>query len=244
MRSSILLAGGLVALAQAYTPPTTASWGPLLTPDLTKPVTQGEKFEVTWDPESHSTDDVTVSLVLCRGPSTNCVPDKTAIVEKVPASAKSYSWSVPCDLPAGTQATATGYGMLVIVDGTGEFQYSTQFSVLASDKCGSSSASASGSSTTSTASGYGPGSWTTKGWDSSYPSNATATIWTSSYATPVSYTSSIPVYSTVAVSTSGMSTYSAPSPTASEFTGAAALAQGNVNVIGLIAGGALAMFAL
>jgi hypothetical protein len=85
-------------------------------------VTQGEPFTVTWDPESHPTDGVTVSLVLCHGPGSNCVLSDTAIAEGIPAGQKSYDWNVPCDLAPGVQSTSTGYGMLIIVDGTGEFQ--------------------------------------------------------------------------------------------------------------------------
>lgn len=77
---------------------------------------------MTWDPEDHPTDGVTVSLVLCTGPSSNCVPADTAIASGIPAAQKSYDWKVPCDLAPGQQNTATGYGMLIIVDGTGEFQ--------------------------------------------------------------------------------------------------------------------------
>lgn len=243
---SFIVAAGLVAAAQAFTPPTTATWGPLTKPDLSDPVTQGETFDVTWDPQSHPTDGVTVSLVLCRGPSTNCVTDKTAIVEGVPAAAKSYSWNVPCDLPAGTQSTATGYGMLIIVDGTGEFQYSTQFSVLANDKCaGSSSSSASPS-----ASGQSPGSWTTRGFPPSYTSggNSTApaapTVAPSSWGAPSSivYATNTPSLVTYAThATTGYASATPSAPAASTFTGAAARP---TNVIGLIAGGALAMLAL
>ncbi|KAK5046090.1 hypothetical protein LTR84_008547 [Exophiala bonariae] len=137
-------ATGLASVAQAFTKPGASTWGPLLTPDLSTPVTAGETFKITWDPETHPTDGVTVSLVLCHGPSSNCVPSDTAIVEGLPASQKSYQWSVPSDLAPGKQATDTGYGMLIIVDGTGEFQYSTQFSVLAG-KGASSGSSSSGS---------------------------------------------------------------------------------------------------
>ncbi|KIW90738.1 uncharacterized protein Z519_08521 [Cladophialophora bantiana CBS 173.52] len=136
-----LLAAGLATLAQAYTAPGEQTWGPLLTPDLSNPVTQGEDFTVTWDPEDHPTDGVTVSLVLCHGPSTNCVLQDTAIASGIPAAQKSFDWKVPCDLAPGTKNTDTGYGMLIIVDGTGEFQYSTQFSCLKSDSCSSSSSS-------------------------------------------------------------------------------------------------------
>ncbi|KAJ9494649.1 hypothetical protein H2202_009902 [Exophiala xenobiotica] len=149
-----ILAAGLASFAQAYTTPGANTWGPLLEPDLTHPITQGKSFTVTWDPEDHPTDDVTVSLVLCQGPSTNCVPSDTAIASGIPASQKSYDWEVPCDLAPGTQNTASGYGMMVIVDGTGEFQYSTQFSCLASKSCSSSGSSSSNSTgTTTTTSG-------------------------------------------------------------------------------------------
>lgn len=255
---SLFIAGGLLAAVRAFTPPTTASWGPLTKPDLSSPVTQGGTFDVTWDPESHPTDGVTVSLVLCRGPSTNCVTDSTAIVEGVPAAAKSVSWVVPCDLPAGTQSTDTGYGMLIIVDGTGEFQYSTQFSVLANEKCGStsssasSSASASASSSASIPSGYGPGSWSTKsGWGSSYAMNSTASM--SSYTmssvtvpSSVVYATSTGLYSAISATSSSIptATFAAPEASASIFTGAAAMPTGNTGVLGLVAGGALAMLAL
>ncbi|RMZ77920.1 hypothetical protein DV738_g4106, partial [Chaetothyriales sp. CBS 135597] len=132
---SAMLGGALASLAHAFTQPTTPSWGPLLTPDVNTPVTQGETFTITWDPASHPTDGVTVSIVLCSGPSTNCVTEQSAIVEGVPAAAKSFEWAVPCTISPGTASTETGHGLLIIVDGTGEFQYSTQFSVLANPGC-------------------------------------------------------------------------------------------------------------
>jgi hypothetical protein len=95
---------------------------PKLTSLTFQPVTQGKDFSVTWDPASHPTDGVTVSLVLCHGPGSNCVLADSAIAEGIPAAQKSFDWKVPCDLAPGTQSTATGYGMLIIVDGTGEFQ--------------------------------------------------------------------------------------------------------------------------
>ena len=67
--------------------------------------------------------------------------DKTAIVEGIAAGSEAYEWDVPCSLPQGKQATSSGYGMLIIEDGTGIFQYSTQFSVLANEKCGDSQSS-------------------------------------------------------------------------------------------------------
>ncbi|KAK4934494.1 hypothetical protein LTR10_024256 [Elasticomyces elasticus] len=231
---STLAAAGLASFAQAYTAPGAQTWGPLLTPDTSDPVTQGQTALVTWDPESHPTDGVTVSLVLCHGPSTNCVDSPTAIASGIPAAQKSYSWNVPCDLAAGTQNTDTGYGMLIIVDGTGEFQFSTQFSVLANSSCSggsggssssSSSASASSSSasvvsstttapvsssTVSTSSGSSWGSSTSRNHSQSSTSvnssgSASATTNTSSSAASGSSATSTPASSTVVVS--GTSTY-------------------------------------
>jgi len=141
MHSTLFFAAGLASLASAFTQPGTQTWGALLTPDTSDSVTQGKDFTITWDPASHPTDGVTVSLVLCHGPGSNCVLSDTAIAEGVPADQKSYDWKVPCTLTPGVQSTSTGYGMLIIVDGTGEFQYSTQFSVLENDACASSSGS-------------------------------------------------------------------------------------------------------
>jgi hypothetical protein len=78
------------------------------------------------------------------------VNDPSAIVTGVAASAESYEWAVPCSLPAVAMTSTTGMGMLIIEDGTGIFQYSTQFAVLANKQCGSSSPSSSGSSSGST----------------------------------------------------------------------------------------------
>ena len=117
---SIISAAGLIAAASAFTQPVQPpTFGSLYTPDVTTPVTTGQAYTITWAPGSASQ---TVSLVLCNGPSSNCVLQSSAIVEGVSASAGSYSWNVPCSLPEGTQNTASGYGMLIIVDGTGEFQ--------------------------------------------------------------------------------------------------------------------------
>ncbi|KIV86823.1 hypothetical protein PV11_02408 [Exophiala sideris] len=231
--ASTLAAAGLASFAQAYTAPGAQTWGPLLTPDTSDPVTQGQTALVTWDPESHPTDGVTVSLVLCHGPSTNCVDSPTAIASGIPAAQKSYSWNVPCDLAAGTQNTDTGYGMLIIVDGTGEFQFSTQFSVLANLSCSggssgssssSSSASASSSSsasvvsststapasssTVSTSSGSSWGSSTSRNHSqssTSVNSSSSASAATTTSAASGSSATSTPASSTVVVS--GTSTY-------------------------------------
>lgn len=121
MMNYILSTASLIAIASAFTQPGAQTYGALLTPDLTSPVTTGQTYDVTWTPNQPA-DGVTVSLVLCNGPGSNCVLQSSAIAEGIPAASGKYSWSVPCSLPEGTENTASGYGMLIIVDGTGEFQ--------------------------------------------------------------------------------------------------------------------------
>lgn len=131
MQLQLLTILSTLGLVSAYTQPQAEpKWGPLRLPDTTHPVTKGAPFVVTWDPTGFKTEGVTVSLVLCRGNSNTCKRDEKALVEKIPAAQKTWTWNVPCTLTPGVHNTDTGYGMLVIVDGTGEFQYSTQFSVL------------------------------------------------------------------------------------------------------------------
>jgi len=163
MHSTLVFAAGLATLASAFTQPKAQTWGPLLTPDTSDSVTQGKDFTVTWDPETHPTDGVTVSLVLCHGPGSNCVLSDTAIAEGIPAAQKSFDWKVPCTLTPGVQSTSTGYGMLIIVDGTGEFQYSTQFTVVENDACASSGPTSTITASATSGSATGSSVVTTKG---------------------------------------------------------------------------------
>lgn len=140
MRASTLLVSGIATLANAYhKPQDTPTWGALLTPNGDLPVTRGKPFDITWNPKysdpNYDASQQTVSLVLCRGNSNTCNRDATAIVEGVKATDNKWTWNVPCDLPAGEKNTDSGYGMLIIVDQDGQFQYSTQFSVLQGDVC-------------------------------------------------------------------------------------------------------------
>jgi len=227
MHSSLIFAAGLATFASAFTQPKDQTWGPLLTPDTSDSVTQGKDFTVTWDPESHPTDGVTVSLVVCHGPGSNCVLSDTAIAEGIPASQKSFDWKVPCTLTPGVQSTSTGYGMLIIVDGTGEFQYSTQFSVLENDACASSSGptstiTASGSSgsatasTTTTKSGIviGPPAYATSSitgsWSGNWTSGAipTGSSWPNEPGTTYIVSTSGTVVWTVTGETTPTATYS------------------------------------
>lgn len=64
-----------------------------------------------------------ISIVLLQGPSTNVLPID-CIVESVPNSGK-FVWTPPTTL----KADVTHYGIQIIVQGTGQYQYSTQFGI-------------------------------------------------------------------------------------------------------------------
>lgn len=84
---------------------------PLADPDL----------QITWNPTTQGT----VTLVLLKGPSENAVP-QYAIVEKTENDG-SYVWTPSTDLEASEGAK--GYGIQLIDDATGQYQYTTQFGI-------------------------------------------------------------------------------------------------------------------
>ena len=101
-----------------------------------------QSFNITWNPTTSGT----VTLVLLKGPSTNAVP-QYAIAEKIENSG-SYLWTPATNLaPTGN----TGYGIELIVDSNGQYQYSTQFGI-SNAEYSSSSSSSSASSTSASAS--------------------------------------------------------------------------------------------
>ena len=99
-------------------------------PDTSTGPTLGKSFEIKWNPTSSYK---TVSILLLKGPSSNVVPF-SCIANAVPNSG-SYSWSVPS---SGIDAQSTGYGIQIIADGSGDFQYSTQFGISGSSGSGGS----------------------------------------------------------------------------------------------------------
>ncbi|CAK43209.1 hypothetical protein CBS63078_1237 [Aspergillus niger] len=137
------LVSALAALASAYTQPDYSqnpTGNAILTPELNQVVPAGKPFEITWDPTTSGT----VSLVLLRGPSTNVVPIQT-IVEDIDNSG-SYSWTPSTTLEPDT----THYGILLVVEGTGQYQYSVQFGI-SNPYYSSSSSVAAATSTTAAA---------------------------------------------------------------------------------------------
>jgi len=123
MRFSItaLLSTAVLGLASAYTQPVGdhPSGNPISQPGLGAIVPVGTPYTITWNPTTAGT----VTLVLLRGPSTNVVP-LYPIAEKI-ANTGVYVWTPS----AALQPDTTHYGIQLIVDATGQFQYTTQFGI-------------------------------------------------------------------------------------------------------------------
>jgi hypothetical protein len=116
----ITVAAALVSVAAAWTTPVGEPKGnPITEPGAQTIVKAGEPFEIKWNPTTTGT----VTLLLLRGPSTNVVP-LYAIVEKTPNSG-SYKWTPSTSL----EDDVTHYGIQLIDDATGQYQYTTQFGV-------------------------------------------------------------------------------------------------------------------
>ncbi|MCJ1258850.1 hypothetical protein MMC24_006684 [Lignoscripta atroalba] len=123
MRTSItaLIAAAVAGLASAYTQPVGAnpSGNPITSPGLNEIVSVGTPYSITWNPTTPGT----VTLVLLRGPSTNILP-LSVIVEGIPNTGV-FSWTPSSSLEPDT----THYGIQLIVDATGEYQYTSQFGI-------------------------------------------------------------------------------------------------------------------
>jgi Ser-Thr-rich glycosyl-phosphatidyl-inositol-anchored membrane family len=187
-----------------------------------------------------------VTLLLLRGPSTNVVPILT-IAENIPNTG-SYVWpSVPTTL----EADVTGYGIQLIVEGTGAYQYSPQCGVKNDAYMRSSSASSSAATTvtvisaTTSSRASSTSSMALTSSSSIYSPVPSAAGTGGNFSVPVvspSRTMSVPstLQSTFAntVTRSASSTVAAPSAT---FTGGAAQLMANAGV--LMVAGAVAVFA-
>ncbi|KAI9824762.1 MAG: hypothetical protein M1832_001590 [Thelocarpon impressellum] len=92
----------------------------LFRPGLAEMVPRGEEFTIKWTP---TTPDHTVTLLLLRGPSENVRP-LHAIAERVPNSGE-HRWTPAADLEPDT----THYGIQLVDDETGAYQYTSQFGV-------------------------------------------------------------------------------------------------------------------
>ncbi|MCJ1320957.1 hypothetical protein MMC15_006298 [Xylographa vitiligo] len=122
MRNSFcaLVSATLTGIASAWTTPSFADTGnSFYTPGLDQIVPAGAPFNVTWNPTTNGT----VDLVLCHGPSSNCT-DLVAISTNIPNTG-SYLWYPSLSI----QPDTSNYGIQLIVDATGAYQYTDQFGI-------------------------------------------------------------------------------------------------------------------
>ncbi|KAI9821068.1 MAG: hypothetical protein M1827_003801 [Pycnora praestabilis] len=187
-----LFTAGLATLTSAYTTPVgdTPSGNPISAPGLNEIVPVGTPYSITWNPTTAGT----VTLVLLRGPSTNILP-LYPIVEQIPNTGV-YVWTPDTSL----QPDTTHYGIQLIVDATGQYQYTSQFGISNPSYSSTSSSAASTTSAISSSSASASASGSTTATTSSASSStASASIVTS--FTPLYPTSATPINSINATST-------------------------------------------
>lgn len=116
------LLSAMAVLASAYTQPDynkAPSGNAISKPGLHDLVTALKPYTIEWEPTTKGP----VSLVLLRGPSNNVQPIDT-LADSVENSGH-FEWTPSTDLEPDT----THYGLLLVVEGSGQYQYSTQFGV-------------------------------------------------------------------------------------------------------------------
>ncbi|KAF2822445.1 hypothetical protein CC86DRAFT_396694 [Ophiobolus disseminans] len=121
----VALFAGLVA-GQAV--PKGDPTGNPITRPLNEVVPACKPFTITWQPTTANS----VSLILLRGPSTNVQPLGPPIVVGIPNSG-SFVWTPASSL----EADISRYGIQLIDDITGQYQYSTQFGISKGAECNS-----------------------------------------------------------------------------------------------------------
>ncbi|MCJ1378876.1 hypothetical protein MMC17_001975 [Xylographa soralifera] len=221
-----LVSAALAGIVSAWTTPTFADTGnSFYTPGLNQIVPAGAPFNVTWNPTTNGT----VDLVLCHGPASNCV-DLFAVATNIPNTG-SYLWSPSLSI----QPDTSHYGIQLIVDATGAYQYTDQFGISnagnlhvtqSSDgqpeaPATTTSLSVTVSSTTSMSVTAITASTTTSGSAAPIPSANSSTI----YTVP-----SMGMSTTVVIPTGSSSTHAAASPTVST-AGASRILEGYGAVI-------------
>jgi len=240
-----LVAATFAGLTSAYTQPVGAQpvGNPTSHPALGELVPTGQPYEVTWDPTTTGT----VTILLLNGPSTN-IQVLYPIVEKIANTGK-YTWTPKTDL----KPDVTHYGLEIIADSTGQYQYTPQFGIKNDAYSASSSAPASApaSAASSSGSASAPPTYTSSGTPASSTScststaPATTTPCTTSTAVvttgaPAVYTTSVVVPVSSAWSNSTITTVAKPTVSATGTTSSIALPTG---AAGRVAANAAAAFA-
>ncbi|EDU43729.1 GPI anchored serine-threonine rich protein [Pyrenophora tritici-repentis] len=128
-KAIVIFFAGLAA-AQKHAPVGEPKGNPISKP-LNEIVPACKPFTITWEPTTPNT----VSILLLKGPSTNVVKFGPALAEGI-ANSGTLSWTPSSDLEE--TATAQGYGIQIIDDVTGQYQYSTQFGI-SKKECGAAS---------------------------------------------------------------------------------------------------------
>jgi hypothetical protein len=134
---TLLLAFAAFAAAQLHAPVGDKPEGNPISRPVNEAVVAGTPFTITWAPTDASH---TISILLLKGPSTNVVKVGAPIAEGIPNSG-SYTWTPPADFGPGDSET-TGYGIQIIDDVNGKYQYSTQFGITIPEGYASSSSAA------------------------------------------------------------------------------------------------------
>ncbi|KAF3050616.1 hypothetical protein E8E11_010419 [Didymella keratinophila] len=121
-KASVVAFFASIAAAQLHAPVGEPAGNPITRP-LNEVVPACKAFTITWQPTTTNT----VSLLLLRGPSTNVVPIQT-LAEGITNSG-SFAWTPASSL----EADSSRYGLQLIDDVTGQYQYSTQFGISKDD---------------------------------------------------------------------------------------------------------------
>ncbi|KAI5777951.1 hypothetical protein EDC01DRAFT_676063 [Geopyxis carbonaria] len=118
-----LFAGVAAALATMVAAQNQLPGNAVYTPNLSAPATAGTPTQIKFD----GTGLKTVSLILLKGPSINVLPIGT-IASGIPVhdGDNFFSWIPGMDLE---NLPNEGYGIKLVDDATGNFQYSTQFGI-------------------------------------------------------------------------------------------------------------------
>lgn len=212
------------ASALAYTTPTTfnATSNPIFKPNSGDIVPVGKPYKITWGPTSSGT----VSIILLRGPPTNILP-LYAIVEGI-QNTGSYTWTPKTDL----EDDKTHYGLQLIIDSNGQYQYSTQFGI---SNPGYKPPKSSSSGYQPTTTSYETVKHTTKSYSTSMITLTTSTpqYYNTTYAPTYS---SVPVPSSYNTTVAPPQTKSTPAPTYSATTAAAPSPTGAASNIKVVSG--------
>lgn len=117
-----LLTTLIPALTTAYTKPDynkEPKGNAISKPGLDDPVEAGKPYTIEWKADTPGP----ISIVLLRGPSNNVKPIDT-LAEKINNNG-TFEWTPSKDLEPDT----THYGIMIVVEESGQYQYSTQFGV-------------------------------------------------------------------------------------------------------------------